>query len=428
MTLLEILPSLRSTTTPRLDPAVWPAETHYDGEGRICVGGLALAEVADEYGTPVRVLAEAEVRRQCRALRRALPSAEIVYGGSVLPSGAVARWAGEEGLGVGVCSAGELAVARAAGTDPARIVWYGAGKTGDDLAAAVSAGVGRIVLDCLSDVTRLGASATDRRQVLVRMRAGIDVGGHAVEREPGFGLGGAAAREAMARLVAHPRLWPVGLHCRLGHGISDPDHYGEAVRRLIGEMAWMRAEFGVVLTHLDLGGGFAAAARSGDAEMNLRELAEILEDALDAGCARHRFPRPVLTLAPGRLLVQRAGVTVYRVLGVERDGDGPAVVTVDGDVAGLGPHEVVAAGRHAVGARMTAAVLGGRRGAGQTLAAAVRLPADLAVGEVLAVPGTGVASAGVGAAPLVAVERGRSRVLLRREVAADLLARQVCDR
>ncbi|MGW5311317.1 hypothetical protein ACWEQ0_15740 [Nocardia thailandica] len=162
--------------------------------------------------------------------------------------------------------------------------------------------------------------------------------------------------------------------------------------------------------------------------MNLRELAEILEDALDAGCARHRFPRPVLTLAPGRLLVRRAGVTVYRVLGVERDGDGPAVVTVDGDVAGLGPHEVVAAGRHAVGARMTAAVLGGRRGAGQTLAAAVRLPADLAVGEVLAVPGTGVASAGVGAAPLVAVERGRSRVLLRRELAADLLARQVCDR
>jgi diaminopimelate decarboxylase len=89
VTLLEIFPSLRATTVPRLDPAVWPADTHYDQDGRITLGAVALADIADEFGTPAHVVDEAEVRERCRAYRKHFPDAEIVYAGTALMVGAV---------------------------------------------------------------------------------------------------------------------------------------------------------------------------------------------------------------------------------------------------------------------------------------------------------------------------------------------------
>lgn len=141
MTLLEIFPSLRSgMPSPRVDTTVWPCETHYDELGRITLGGVALADLADQYGTPAYVLDETEIRRRCRAYRKHFPEGEIVYAAKALLTKAVAGWIAEEGLSLDVCSGGELAVALAAGVDPARIVLHGSGKPFAELEAAVAAG------------------------------------------------------------------------------------------------------------------------------------------------------------------------------------------------------------------------------------------------------------------------------------------------
>ncbi|GAB2709714.1 diaminopimelate decarboxylase [Nocardia thraciensis] len=446
MTLLEIFPSLRSgMPSPRVDTTVWPCETHYDDLGRITVGGVALADLADQYGTPTYVLDETEVRRRCQAYRKHFPDAEIIYAAKALLTKAVAGWVVEEGLSVDVCSAGELAIALAAGVDPRRIVLHGSGKPFAELEAAVAAGVGRIVIDSLTEITLLSALVSRPQQVLLRLSPGIDVHGHpavktgVADQKFGFPLGSAQAAEAVERILRQPGLELVGFHCHLGSQIHDPDHYGEAVRRMVGAMAHVRDEHDVVLTELDLGGGHAVAYRSGDAEMNLYVLADILDDALDAACARHSFPRPRLALEPGRAIVARAGVTLYRVMTVKHIEGGRSFVIVDGGmndnprVALYGArYDAVVANRHPTGPHMTATVAGRYCEAGDILAADVRLPADLRPGEILAIPCTGayhhsLASSynGVGRPPLISVHKGRCRELIRRETPADLLTRDL---
>ncbi|WP_433194287.1 diaminopimelate decarboxylase [Nocardia sp. CA-107356] len=446
MTLLEIFPSLRSGGMPaRLDSAVWPRDTHYDDAGRITIDGVALADIADQYGTPTYVLAEREVRERCKAYRAAFPEAEIYYAGKALMIRAVADWVTQEGLSVDVCSAGELAVALSAGVDPKRIILHGNGKTFDELETAVEAGVGRIVVDSLTEITLLSALAMDGQQVLLRLTPGIDVHGHpavatgVTDQKFGFPIGSESAAEAVARILRQPKLRLIGFHCHLGSQIDDPDYYGEAIRRMIAEMARVRDDHDYLLTHLDIGGGHAVAYRCGDAEMNLTELSAIVEDALDAACARRGFPRPVIAIEPGRAIVARAGVTLYRVLSIKHIDGGHTYVTVDGGmsdnprVALYGAHySVVVANRHPTGPHMTATVAGRFCEAGDILATDVRLPADLRPGEVLAVPCTGayhhsLASSynSVGRPPIIAVREGRCRELIRRETIADLLSRDV---
>src|SRR5271163_1991804 len=165
MTLLDILPSLGHAAHPRFDHAIWPVTTHSDEEGRLCVGGLPLADIADEFHTPTYVIDEADFRHRARRYRKALRGIEVVYAGKSLLTTAVARWAHEEGLGVDVCSAGELAVALAGGVEPARIIMHGNAKPPDELREAVRVGVGRIVLDSFIEIAYLAGLARRRQPV-----------------------------------------------------------------------------------------------------------------------------------------------------------------------------------------------------------------------------------------------------------------------
>src|SRR3981189_2616795 len=144
MTLFEILPSLRRAAPPRMDRAIWPSTTHVDELGRLCVGGMALTEVADEFGTPTYVIDEADFRQRIRRYRAALPEARLVYAGKALLTTAVAEWVAEEGSGLGVCS-GAVATALVAGVDPNQIVVHGMVTTPGELCNAANVGVGRIV-------------------------------------------------------------------------------------------------------------------------------------------------------------------------------------------------------------------------------------------------------------------------------------------
>lgn len=304
MTLLEILPSLGHAAPPRFDPAIWPVTAHPDEQGGLCVGGAPLADIADEFGTPAYVIDETDFRRRARRYRKALRGVQVVYAGKSLLTTAVARWAREEGLGIDVWSAGELAVALAGGVDPARIVVHGNAKSLDELRDAVGAGVGRVVLDSCMEIAYLAGLARRRQPVLIRVTPDIDIHGHRAvatgisDQKFGFTLAGDHAAEAVKRVLAHPILDLVGLHCHIGSQVTDPALYGEAIHRLIAAMADIRARHGVILTELNLGGGHAIPYVPGDRELDLDALARVIEDALDEACAAEHFPRPRVVVEP----------------------------------------------------------------------------------------------------------------------------------
>lgn len=443
MTLLDILPSLGHAAPPRFDPAIWPITAHPDEQGRLCVGGVALADIADEFGTPAYVVDETDFRRRARRYRKVLRGVQVAYAGKSLLTTAVARWARDEGLGIDVCSAGELAVALAGGVDPVRIIMHGNAKSPDELREAVRAGVGRVVLDSYMEIAYLAGLARRRQPVLIRVTPDIDIHGHRAvttgvsDQKFGFTLAGGHAAEAVKRVLAHPILDLVGLHCHIGSQVTDPALYGEAIHRLIAAMSDIRARHGVILTELNLGGGHAIPYVAGDRELDLDMLARVIEDALDEACATEHFPRPSVVVEPGRAISGRAGVTLYRVCSVKAQSGGRTFVAVDGGMSDnprvslYGARYTIAlANRKPLGLKQLVTVVGRHCEAGDEIARDIELPADVRPGDLLAVACTGAYHHSmasnynmVGRPAVVGVNGGRARELVRRETVADLLAR-----
>ncbi|MGW5280267.1 diaminopimelate decarboxylase [Streptomyces collinus] len=426
--------------------SVWPASTARFPHGELAVGGVPLAEVADRFGTPVYVLDETEVRDRCRTYRDTFPDAEVLYAAKAFLCRAMAHWVDEHGLGLDVCSAGELELAAATGFPADRIVLHGNAKSPRDLDTALRLGVGRIVIDSPSEIARLAAAVGPggHQKVMVRVVPGISAGGHekirtgAEDQKFGLSIADGYAQHAIARILDQPQLELTGLHCHLGSQITSVKPYLVAVRRMVGLMSRLYEQHGLVLPELDLGGGHGIAYRPGEPALDLTALARKVRTELDDSCAAAGLPVPRLVIEPGRAIVGPAGVALYRVLSVKHTGD-TVFVAVDGGMSD-NPRPALYGVRYAprlVGRAGTAhrkrvTVVGRHCEAGDVLAGDVELPADVRPGDLLAVPVAGAyhlsMASGynmVGRPPVVAVRDGLARLLVRRESLEDMRRRDV---
>ncbi|MFF2022349.1 diaminopimelate decarboxylase [Streptomyces sp. NPDC058171] len=430
------------------DLSVWPASAGHLAHGDLAVGGVSLTEVAQRYGTPAYVLDEGEVRERCRTYRAAFPAAEadVVYAAKAFLCRAMVHWVRDEGLGLDVCSAGELELAVTSGFPAERIVLHGNAKSPRDLDTALRLGVGRIVIDSASEVARLAAAIGPRgaQKVMVRVVPGIVAGGHEKIRTGGedqkFGLSltDGSAQHTIARILDQPQLRLTGLHVHLGSQITTVKPYLAAVRRIVGLMARLHRQHGLVLPELDLGGGHGIAYRPGEPALDVTRLAHKVRAELASGCAAAGIEVPRLIVEPGRAVAGPAGVALYRVLAVKRTG-ARLFVAVDGGMSD-NPRPALYGVRYAprlVGRASQAepavvTVVGRHCEAGDVLAADAALPGDVHPGDLLAVPVAGayhlsMASAYnlVGRPPVVAVRDGRARLLVRRESLDDMCGREV---
>jgi diaminopimelate decarboxylase len=435
-----------------LAAGIWPRTTRREPGGEISVGGVALGDLAARYGTPAYILAEADVRHRCRAYREALPGAEIAYAGKAFLCRALVRWIDQEGLALDVSSAGELAVARSVSFPARRILLHGNVKTPGDLHAAVSYGVGRIVLDSAAEIVRVAMAARGRQRVLIRVTPGVDAHAHAAvatgieDQKFGFSLSSGAAADAVRRVLTHPELELAGLHCHLGSQITRPEPYETAARRLIALLAAVHAEHGLALPELNLGGGHAIPYAAGDEDFDLAGFAGRITRAVRDECAAFGLPVPRLTVEPGRAIVGRSMVALYRVVAVKHAPGGRTFVAVDGGMSDnprpalYGARYSAAVVRPAAVARPAAGEPAGQRvtvvgrhcEAGDVLARDVLLPADTRPGDLLAMPGAGAYQLSmastynlVGRPPVAAVRDGSARLLIRRETEPDLMRRDI---
>ncbi|MEU6448546.1 diaminopimelate decarboxylase [Streptomyces sp. NPDC046979] len=430
----------------RADLSVWPASTTDPAHGDLSVGGVPLTRIADRFGTPVYVLDEAEVRERCRTYRHAFPDAEIHYAAKAFLCRAMAHWMDEEGLGLDVCSAGELELAVTTGFPPERIVLHGNAKSPRDLDAALRLGVGRIVIDSPSEIARLAAAVgpDGHQKVMVRVIPGIGAGGHEKirtgtdDQKFGLSISDGYAQHAIARILDQPQLRLTGLHCHLGSQITSVKPYLVAVRRMVGLMMRLHEQHGLVLPELDLGGGHGIAYRPGEQALDLTTLARRVRAELSDACATAGLPVPRLIIEPGRAVAGPAGIALYRVLAVKHTG-AKVFVAVDGGMSdnprpalyGV-RYAPLLAGRHSTAPPARVTVVGRHCEAGDVLAADVELPADVHPGDLLAVPVAGayhlsMASAYnlVGRPPVAAVRDGHARLLVRRESLEDIRGRDV---
>jgi len=427
---------------------LWARTVTRTDAGMLEVGGVNVATLAEQFGTPAYIFDEADFRARCREFAHGFAGADVCYAAKAFCAKAVIRIVAEEGLNLDVCTGGELAVALAAGMPPSRIKVHGNNKSTVELATALDAGVGWIVVDSADELDRLTALARHRSvrpRVLVRVTVGVEAHTHEFiataheDQKFGFSLSSGSAFDAAERVVREGVLELAGVHSHIGSQIFDTSGFEVSARRAVGLVHDIRRQLDVELPDLDLGGGFGIAYTSQDDPAAPADLAGSLFKIVEQECAERSMPVPHLSVEPGRALVGPSMFTLYEV-GTVKDVDGiRTYVSVDGGMSDNirtalygADYSATIANRASDAGPMLARVVGKHCEAGDIVVKDEFLPADLRPGDLLAVPGTGAYCRSMASnynhvprPPVIAVADGRARVVLRRETEDDLLALDV---
>ena len=441
---------------------VWPTTAALTTDGELTLAGLTATDLARDFGTPAFVLDEQHFRDRARLFRDSFAEAfgavgaevDVYYAGKSFLSVAVARWAREEGLRVDTCTGGELAVALRAGVPGAEIGLHGNNKSDDEITRAIEAEVGRIVVDSFAEIDRVAelarAAGHDARvPVMVRVTTGIHAGGHEFistaheDQKFGVSLTGGQALAALQAVLEHPELELLGAHTHIGSQIQDAAAFEANARKMLALRAELRAVTGYLLPELDLGGGYGIAYVPSETPIDVPALARDLADVVGSVCAELGTTVPRISIEPGRSVVGSTTVTLYTVGVVKpvtlEDGSVRTYVSVDGGMSdnirpALYEAEYTARLANRTGSAETVAarVVGKHCESGDIVISDIELPADVARGDLLAVPATGAYGRSMASnynhvlrPPVVAVVDGAARVIVRRETEDDLLSLDV---
>lgn len=423
------------TSLPR---SLLPDTATVDARGALVVGGCSVAALADEFGTPLFIYDEAHLRARCREAVDAFGPGRVIYATKAFLCRAMARLAVEESLLLDVATGGELQVALAAGVPASSCTVHGNNKSLDELALALEVGVRSIVVDSFDEMDRIEAlyanGGSPSADVLLRITPGVHAHTHEYiatgqdDSKFGFNLGNGDAQRAVHRAELSTAMRLIGLHCHIGSNVFAVDSFARAAAAMASFAAPLD------LPQLVLGGGLGVAYVEGENAPTITEWGA----AVGAAC-RAAGVRSEVLVEPGRAIVADAAITVYTA-GTIKDIPGVrAYIAVDGGMSD-NPRPVLYGSGYeaflprAVGAErpLRARVVGKHCESGDVLLFDARLPADLRVGDLLAVPVTGAYGHSMGSnynkvprPPVVFVADGRARLVVRRETIDDLLATDV---
>ena len=430
---------------------VLPLTAGVNAAGHLTIGGCDTLDLAREYGTPLYVFDEADLRARCQELQHEfasrLPDVLVLYASKAYIGKTLAGLIADEGMGLDVVAAGEIAVARAAEFPMERVYMHGNNKARSEIEEAINAGVGRIVVDNFLDIENIDAvaRAAGRRQaVLLRITPDVDPHTHShittgvIDSKFGLPLIEGQAEAALRLAMASPSLDVIGLHCHIGSQLFETEPYTQAIDKMIAFAAEMSRKHGLQLREFSPGGGIGLQYVRDEAPPPISRFAETIASAVKAACQRHGLQLPRVVLEPGRSVVGRAGVALYTVGARKEIAGVRTYVAVDGGMAdNIRPaiyearYEALAADRPLAPYEEKVTIAGKYCESGDILVRDVELP-RLQAGEILAIPASGayclaMASNYNGALkpPIVFVRDGKAKLVRRRETYADLMACEV---
>ncbi|MGW9414123.1 diaminopimelate decarboxylase [Arthrobacter cupressi] len=461
-----------------LHAPMWAAGVERNDGGELAIDGIPVSELKAQFGSPLFVMSETDFRARARAFKDAFDAAfedicggvDVYYAGKSFLCTAVASWVAEEGLRLDTCSGGELAVAARAGIDGANLGLHGNNKSDAEINRALDMKLGRIVVDSLDELERVAKIASARGEVakvMLRLTPGVHAHTHefiaTAHEDQKFGLsmagdsteeaGLSAAEEAVAAATSYDSIELLGLHCHIGSQIFEPEGFALAAEKLLVFLAAMQSKYSIVLPELDLGGGYGIAYTPVDTPRPAAEIAQAMAAVVRSSCAGLGIKAPRISIEPGRAIVGSSTFTLYETgtlktvrVDAPAGADGAENVTfprryvsVDGGMSDNArpvlydaDYSAVLASRTSLAEPQLSRVVGKHCESGDIVVRDVYLPADVAAGDLLAVPGTGaycwalssnynyLARPGV-----VAVRGGTARWIVRGETEEDLLNRDM---
>jgi diaminopimelate decarboxylase len=410
-----------------------PDSAVVDARGRLLIGGCDVLELAAEYGTPLFVYDEAHLRARCREAVAAFGD-DVAYASKAFLCKAMARLAHDEGMRIDVATGGELHVALAAGVPASRLVLHGNNKSEAELARALAERVGLIVIDSLDELRRIEQLVTSDGytipRVMVRVTPGVEAHTHEFVRTGqddskfGFTLSTGAAAEAVKLARESPAVELVGIHVHIGSQVFVADFFRQAVDAIASFFTPLD------LPELSIGGGIGVAYVEGEVAPSITEWGAAVHAAVAESGVTAR-----VSAEPGRAIVASAAVTLYTVGTVKELPGIRTYVAVDGGMSDNPRPVLYGSGYEAFLPRdvaadrpLVATIVGKHCESGDVLVRDATLPADLAVGDILATPVTGAYGHAMGSnynkvtrPAVVFVADGDARLVVRRESDDDLL-------
>jgi diaminopimelate decarboxylase len=427
-------------------------------DGQLTLSGIPARQLAQEFGTPTFFLDEEAFRSRAAAWRDGLKAefgdsaGHVFYASKSFTCTAVAHWISELGIGIDVCTGGELAVALAGGVDPSLIQLHGNNKSVSEIDRAVALGVNALVVDSLFEIDRIADAARKhgkRQAILLRLTPGIEAHTHesiSTAHEDvkfGFSIASGAAWAAVEKVAQLPELELRGVHCHIGSQIFGTEAFEIAADRLLQFMGKYRDAYQSELPELDLGGGYGIAYLPSEVTVEPADVLPTIGKAVRAACEKYSLAVPAISIEPGRNIVGPTMFTLYEVGTVKdvvlEDGSIRKYISVDGGMSdnartALYDAEYFAsiADRTSTAATVQSRIVGKHCETGDIVIRDIQFAGDVAPGDLLATPATGAYGRSMASnynhvprPPVVAVIDGKARVIVRRESEADLLALDV---
>ena len=420
-------------------------------DNALYIGGISAVELAEQYKTPLYVMDEQLIRNQCKRYHDAFKVAKgknrVAYAGKAFLTLAMCQIVESEGLCLDVVSGGELFTAQKAGFPMDKVYFHGNNKTEDEIVMGVESKVGRFVVDNYHEMELIDSIAGERGQVqeiLLRLTPGIEAHTHdyiktgQIDSKFGFTPLENGIMNAVKKAISLPNVELAGIHCHIGSQIFETQPFEDAVDVMMEILADIKAETGLEIAELDLGGGFGIYYTEWDDPLAIEDFCAIMlsraaEKSEDLG-----IKLPALTIEPGRSIVGNSGTTLYTLGSIKEVPGIRKYVAVDGGMTdNIRPslydaeYECAICTNMESGETETVTIAGKCCESGDILIKDFELP-KAESGDILAVFGTGAYGYSMASnynkiprAAVVLVNSGTSKLIVQRESYEDLLRNEI---
>lgn len=421
-------------------------------KGHLTIGGIDAAELASLYGTPLYVMDEDVIRRNCRTYVSAMHKAfgddcAPLFASKALCFKGIYPIVESEGMCVDVVSPGEIYTALSAGFPAEKMFFHGTNKTDEDIAYGVESGVGFFVVDNLNELEILDRVCKEkgiRQKVLLRLTCGLDphtleaINTGRVDSQFGVPIDTGQADEFVKAALECSNIDIEGFHSHVGSQIFESDSFNRQVEILAGYAAKCRDEFGLDVRAMNIGGGFGVRYTGEDPEIDIPGRISEIKSHLDAACKKYDLKMPAIYMEPGRSIVADAGITLYTTGGIKEVRGYRSYVTVDGGMTDnpryalyKSAYTVLNASRASEAEDFECTVAGRCCESGDRVAEGVKI-AKPERGDIIAVLTTGAYNYSMASnynriprPAMVMIKDGKSRISVKRESFEDLIKNEL---
>ena len=421
-------------------------------KNHLTIGGIDTVELAKKFGTPVIVYDENEIRKNCRSFVKSIEenydgNGRVLYASKAFSCKEMYRIVNSENMGIDVVSGGELYTALSVGFPADKICFHGNNKKYDELEQAIDSGVGRIVVDNLTELETLNTLAGQKGKkvgIMFRIKPGIDAHTHdfvrtgQIDSKFGLALETGEAMEGVKKALRMENVELKGVHCHIGSQIFDIDPFELAAEVMMNFINDIKKETGVTLTELNLGGGFGIKYLESDKPEAYSNYMNNVAKIVKAKAEEYNLPVPFIFIEPGRSIVGATAVTLYTIGSVKKIPDIRNYVSIDGGMVDnpryilyQSAYEVVCANKINDSKTLTATVAGKCCESGDLIQENVKLP-EVNPGDTLAVLSTGAYNYSMASnynriprPPVVMVNNGQARLIVKGETYEDIIKNDI---